>query len=65
MFGFVGTVLFIEEKWLSLLTLLKTDLLRQLCSQKLLQIGKKYIPTKKDFFEESGKELENYSLFIH
>ena len=33
-------VLFIREEWLSLLTLLKTDLSRQLSFEKLLQIRK-------------------------
>ena len=34
------TVLFTGEKWLSILTLLKTGLSRQFCSEKLLQIRK-------------------------
>ena len=29
-----------EKEWLSLLTLLKTDFSRQICNEKLLQIGK-------------------------
>ena len=37
---FLVTVLFIREEWLRLLTLLKTGLLRQISSEKLLQISK-------------------------
>ena len=37
---FLVTVLFIREEWLHLLTLLKTGLLRQISSEKLLQINK-------------------------
>ena len=37
---FLVTVLFIREEWLHLLTLLKTGLLRQISSDKLLQISK-------------------------
>ena len=33
-------VLFIREEWLRLLTLLKTGLLRQISSEKLLRISK-------------------------
>ena len=38
---FLVTVLFIREEWLRLLVLLKTGLLRQISSEKLLQISKK------------------------
>ena len=38
---FFVTVSFIREEWLRLLTLLKTRLLRQISSEKLLQISKK------------------------
>ena len=34
------TILFIREEWLRLLMLLKIGLLRQVCSEKLLQIRK-------------------------
>ena len=34
------TVLFSREEWLRLLTLLKTGLQKQICSEKLLQISK-------------------------
>ena len=37
---FLVTILFIREEWLRLLTLLKTGLLRQISSEKLLQISK-------------------------
>ena len=37
---FLVTVLFIREEWLHLLTLLKTGLLTQISSEKLLQINK-------------------------
>ena len=37
---FLETMLFIREEWLRLLTLLKTGLLRQISSEKLLQISK-------------------------
>ena len=37
---FFVTLLFIREEWLRLLTLLKTRLLRQISSEKLLQISK-------------------------
>ena len=37
---FLVTVLFIREEWLRLLTLLKTGLLRQISSEKSLQISK-------------------------
>ena len=37
---FFVTVLFIRDEWLRLLTLLKTGLLRQISSEKLLQISK-------------------------
>ena len=37
---FLVTVLFIRDEWLRLLTLLKTGLLRQISSEKLLQISK-------------------------
>ena len=37
---FFVTVLFIREEWLRLHTLLKTRLLRQISSEKLLQISK-------------------------
>ena len=36
---FFVTVLFIREEWLGLLTLLKTGLLWQISSEKLLQIS--------------------------
>ena len=36
----VKVLLFIREEWLRLLTLLKTGLLRQISSDKLLQISK-------------------------
>ena len=37
---FLVTVLLIREEWLRLLTLLKTGLLRQISSEKLLQISR-------------------------
>ena len=37
---FLVTVLFFREEWLRLLTLLKAGLLRQISSEKLLQISK-------------------------
>ena len=37
---FLVTVLFFREEWLRLLTLLKAGLLRQISSEKLLQINK-------------------------
>ena len=37
---FLVTILFIREEWLRLLTLLKTGLLRQISSEKSLQISK-------------------------
>ena len=37
---FLVKVLFITEEWLRLLTLLKASLLRQISSEKLLQISK-------------------------
>ena len=37
---FLVTVLFIREEWIRLLTLLKTGLLREISSEKLLQISK-------------------------
>ena len=37
---FLVIVLFIREEWLRLLKLLKTGLLRQISSEKLLQISK-------------------------
>ena len=58
------TVLFIREEWLILHTLLKTDLSRQFCSGKLLQIGKNTLQGL-GFVGESGKKLEKYSRFIY
>ena len=44
------TVIFIGEEWLSLLRLLKTGLLRQMCLKKLFEIvKKKYILTIRFF----------------
>ena len=37
---FLVTILFIREEWLRLLALLKTGLLRQISSEKSLQISK-------------------------
>ena len=73
------TVFLIEKEWLSLLTLLKTRLSRQFCSENLLQIGKntryKYTKYKiqdkntkiqwQDFVGESPKKSEKYSPLIY
>ena len=56
---FLATVLFIREEWLRLLRLLKTGLLWQISSEKLLQISKNTYQHK-DFCGETGKELEEF-----
>ena len=42
----------------------KAGLLRQFCSEELLQISKKNTFQQKDFVREKGKELEKYDPFI-
>ena len=59
------TVLFIEEEWLSPLTLLKTSLLRQFCSENLLHIGRKNTFQLNKFVGESGRDLEKQCTFIY
>ena len=50
------TVLFIAEKWLSLLAfLLKTGYLRSFCFEKLLKIGRKIHSSKKILLKEVAR----------
>ena len=56
---FLVAVLLIREEWLRLLTLLKTGLLRQISSEKLLQI-RKNTSQHSEFCGETGKDLAEF-----
>ena len=58
------TLLFTGEEWLSLLTLLKTGLSRQLCSEKLLQIDKNIFNNNNTLLEKVAKNWRSIVWFL-